>query len=283
MNSPEVFVKPLPVTNSRRLPPPLPLASLLVDTSDSTLPVKRKKDAAGKQWDSIIKRHTVTGTNRSIHNASMDSIHMHIDSESYPSETASPMKKAWETGTSAILAAPGWSRRSPVKKSALTSANNNISGVSKKISAIKLPPDPAETSKQGSFLDKFKRTAAFDEAEKPQQSETSTPTDSLTEPISRPKIFASLNFILLGEAECEVVTSALEQSGGRVLNSGSPDYFIVRLVGYAFPIEYLPTLLICCDIQRCQVYVRASYRRTFEVPYRMLAGTLPIRKTNLFN
>ena len=239
MNSPEVFVNPLPVTNSRGLPPPLPLASLLVDTSDSTLPVKRKKDAAGKQWDSIIKRHTVTATNKSIHNASIDSSHMHIDSESYPSESASPMKKAWDTGTSVIPAAPGWSR-SPVKKSALASSNNNISGVSKKISAIRLPPDSAETSKQGSFLDKFKRTAAFDEVEKPQQSEIPTPAGTLTEPIPRPKIFSGLNFILLGEAECEVVTSALEQSGGRVLTGGSPDYFIVRLVGYAFPIEYPP-------------------------------------------
>jgi hypothetical protein len=226
MNSPEVFVNPLPAATSRNLPPPLPLASLLVDAGNSALPVKRKKDAAGKQWDSIINRHTFTAANKSIHNASMDSSHMHIDGESYPSESASPMKKAWDTSASAIPAAPGWSRRSPVKKSTIAS------GVAKKkISAIKLPPDPTETPKQSTFLGKFKRTAAFDQVERPQQSEPVTPIDTPTEPTSRPKIFTGLDFILLGEAECDVVTGALEQAGGRILTEGSPDYFIVRLVG----------------------------------------------------
>jgi hypothetical protein len=232
MNSPEVLVNPLPAATSRSLPPPLPLASLLVDGGDSALPVKRKKDAAGKQWDSIIKRHTVTAANRSIHNASMDSSHMHIDGESYPSESASPMKKAWDAGTSAIPTAAGWSRRSPVKKSTAVSSSNNASGISKKISAIKLPPDSVETSKHSTFLGKFKRTAAFDEVERPQQSEAVTPIDTPTEPTPRrPKIFTGLDFILLGEAECEIVTGALEQAGGRVLTNGSPDFFIVRLVG----------------------------------------------------
>jgi len=225
MNSPEVFVKPLPVATRGELPPALPLAGLLIDTGDSALPVKRRKSAAGKQWDSIIKRHAVTGSNRSTQDGCVDSIRMSVDSESYPSETTSPMKKAWCTSTAATPATTGWSRRSAVKKGAATSESSGTSGT-KKILAVKLPPDSVEPQlSQSSFLGKFKRTTAFDEMVKPKDNAVA----SALEPTPHSRIFSGLNFIALGDAACEAVTGALEQAGARVLTSGSPNYYIVRL------------------------------------------------------
>lgn len=243
MNSPEVSIKPLPVEDIKHaLPPAVPLASLLANTDDSALPVKRKKGAAGQQWNSIVNRYSASNGSSSMQ-PSMESNQMYIDGNESTKEFTSPMKKAWGPrgeGTSA----PGWSRRSPVKKGVPSSVNSNIPGFPKTISAIKLPSDmlerskqrPASTLLQNSFLGKLKRAAAFDEPQTPLESEPPTPVDAPSR-----QIFAGLTFMLFGGAACDAVRGALEREGGRILANGVPDYFIARLVEYVSLIIFFTT------------------------------------------
>lgn len=232
MQSPEVFTTALP-PQPPKLPPPVPLASLLCDPGDSIVQVKRKKGAGIKEWETIVGRQGYTVVNGEMRNVGSSSYSMELDESFGQSSSSSPMKKKWALNNNEPpLMAKGWSRRSPSKRQAF--GTSNLSSSPKKPLAIRLPSD-ADNAEPGpdsavSFLGKMSRTSAFDDEIRqrdPRPSAVAEPSKS-----QAPKqVLEGLMVSLLGDASCNAVSKAVTEAGGKILKEGVPNYYIVRLVG----------------------------------------------------
>lgn len=102
------------------------------------------------------------------------------------------------------------------------------------------------------FLSKFSRAPAFS------QDQTNLPSKDVAsrKELGGDGIFSGATFRAMGDAACDVVFSALERAGGTLLQAGSPDYYIVRLVGGSdaqkeFPLSEHAKFRTECWLERC--------------------------------
>jgi hypothetical protein len=225
MNSPEVTLKKALPQQSKALPTAVPLADLLTGGSEGAVPVKRKKGAAAQEWDAIVKAKD-NATNSFSRSPRVDNTSRE-QALAGNGPSSSPMKKGWAMNQSAPAdASQGWARRQPSKKT-------NGGGLVKSRPAISVIPLPDESDRSRtpihpvSFLGKMSRNNAFGE----DKSESELKTNIGNASSESRQIFTGCSFLLLGDASCDSVSSALQQAGGMVLTEGNPDYYIVRFVG----------------------------------------------------
>ncbi|KAG8791482.1 hypothetical protein FRC17_008747 [Serendipita sp. 399] len=206
------------------LPQAVPLSSLLSGPPDSIAPAKRIKHAATREWEAIMKpRGYVNQKQQSSQGMDLD---RHESTTS-----SSPMKKSWVSGSfDGLTAPPGFSRRSPVKKAAMKNVTEPSLG-SKAVSAVRLLPEddapssrPTGNAAPDTFLGKFSKATAFS------SEESSVKTAQIAKDNSK-SVFSGLTFRVLGDAVCDNVFTAITQSSGTIRQIGSPDFYIVRLVG----------------------------------------------------
>lgn len=210
--------------------------SNLESNDEPVTAVKRVKYAAERQWEAIIKpRGPALFTGGTVNPPK--------EKEGTPDlDTASPMKKTWKSGPS-ITSKPGWSKRSPVKKSSTIQPDNiEDSNIPRKISVIpladsrpKLPGLPKGKGKgkpeadppPPTFLGKFQRSAAFDDPAI--KTEIHLPASNEAK---NKKIFSNLKFCALGAAASDVLYKALRDAGGSISAEGEEvDFYIVRIAG----------------------------------------------------
>ncbi|PVG04108.1 hypothetical protein CPB86DRAFT_778348 [Serendipita vermifera] len=253
INTPDVTMKKdLPPQKGKALPTTLPLADLLTDNLDGAAPVKRKKDAAAQEWEAIVK---MKNSNSSGHQSQVDKASREQgQDESGP--TSSPMKKSWGMNQpNPVGAGQGWARRQPSKRS---NGTGELSKGRATISAVPLPDevDRQRTSNPAvSFLGKISRNNAFGE-DKSEGNKGEPIKNTKVPNLDSRQIFTGSTFLLLGDASCNSVSSALQQAGGVIIMEGAPDYYIVRFVGGAeHSLQYPKTerrkFRTECWVERC--------------------------------
>jgi hypothetical protein len=271
--------KPLPYTSNSStttgsrtvLPTSVPLASLDGRAfGDSVVPAKRLKDAALKEWQTIVKPRASKAVNGEVH--PFGSIGSALAEQGVEhGNTSSPMKKAWDTTTAnQSIEHPGWARRSPMEKG----SKPDIAGVGrKKISAIPLQSEKEDENHNQSLKQSVNARATTNESKPSKVSQVrkankladkvpaaakapapsisvinklsrqsafesdgsrlsvDTPTTEMSMQLPRPRVFAGVSFTAIGDTSCDEVFSALGAAGGAVVTKRSPDYYVVRLVG----------------------------------------------------
>ncbi|KAG8820468.1 hypothetical protein FRC19_008862, partial [Serendipita sp. 401] len=230
------------------LPKIVPLSGLLSAAQDSVAPARRMKHAATREWEAIMKPRGYGSQSQQL-SKSMDIGDVGPSSDS-------PMKKNWVFNSfDGQTAPPGFSRRSPVKKTAKKNMGDLSLG-SEAISAVRLLPEddlpvsrPATTLASNTFLGKFSKVTAFSHG----ASDAGTVRPVKDKPKS---VFSGLSFRAIGDAACDNVFTAITHASGTILTDGLPDYYIVRLVGGSqamqeYPLNERSKFRTECWLERC--------------------------------